>query len=153
MQGLINREFKRIAVVIAIFNPKNFFYNSLDKECSGGVIMAKEAAAKPAAKPLSKTQLIAAIAESTKLSKKDVTTVIDALSDQIKGAFVKKGTGVFMFPGLFKITTKEVAKKPAQKNVKNPLTGEVRDIPARPAYKKPKLTALKALKDLVKNGK
>ncbi len=116
--------------------------------------MAKEAAAaKPAAKPLSKSELISAIAESTKLSKKDVATVIDALSDQIKGAFVKKGAGAFVFPGLFKIKVKEVAKKPAKKNVKNPLTGEVRDIPAKPAYKKPQLTALKALKDIVKNGK
>lgn len=115
--------------------------------------MAKEAAAKPAAKPLSKTQLIAAIADSTKLSKKDVATVIDALGDQIKGAFAKKGAGVFIFPGLFKIATKDVAKKPARKHVYIPMTKEYRDIPARPAYKKPALKALKALKDIVKNGK
>ena len=70
-----------------------------------------------------------------------------------KAAFTKKGPGVFMFPGLFKIAKKEVAKRPAQKNVLNRLTGEVRDVPARPAYNKPKLTALKALKDIVKNGK
>ncbi|MBR5711779.1 MAG: HU family DNA-binding protein [Thermoguttaceae bacterium] len=113
--------------------------------------MAKEAAAKPAAKPLSKTQLIAAIAESTKLSKKDVAAVIDALGDQIKGAFTKKGAGVFMFPGLFKISKKEVKKRPAQKGVM--VLGKPRDIPARPAYSKPRLTALKALKDIVKNGK
>ena len=115
--------------------------------------MAKEAAAKPAAKPLSKAELISAIADATKLSKKDVAAVIDALSDQIKGAFVKKGPGAFVFPGLFKIKVKDNPKKAARKGVKNPLTGEVRDIPAKPAYKSPKLTALKALKDIVKNGK
>ena len=153
MHGLMNREFMRQTDASVIFNPIHIFYSSLDKDCSGGVIMAKEAAAKPAAKPVSKTPLIAAIAESTKLSKKDVAAVVDALSDQIKAAFTKKGPGVFMFPGLFKIAKKEVAKRPAQKNVLNRLTGEVRDVPARPAYNKPRLTALKALKDIVKNGK
>lgn len=113
--------------------------------------MAKEAAAKPAAKPLSKSELIAAIAASTNLSKKEVAAVIDALGEQIKAAFTKKGSGIFVFPGLFKITKKEVKKRPAQKGVK--VLGEIRDIPARPAYFKPHLAALKALKDIVKNGK
>ncbi|MBR0239461.1 MAG: HU family DNA-binding protein [Thermoguttaceae bacterium] len=115
--------------------------------------MAKEAAAKPAAKPMSKNELIAAIAASTNLSKKDVAAVVDALGEQIKAAFTKKGSGVFVFPGLFKITKKEEPKKPAQKHKWVPMLQDYRDIPAKPAYCKPKLTALKALKDIVKNGK
>lgn len=116
--------------------------------------MAKAAAPKVAAKPLSKTQLIVAIADSTKLAKKDVAAVLDAVGEQIKVAMGKKGPGVFMLPGLFKISKKEVAKKPAQKHVPDPFhPGQFHDVEAKPAYSKPRLTALKALKDLVKNGK
>ncbi len=113
--------------------------------------MAKAVAPKTAVKPLSKTQLIAAIAESTKLAKKDVATVLDAVADQIKFSMSKKGPGAFMFPGLFKIEKKEMPKQPARKHVADPFhPGEFRDYPAKPASCKPKLRALKALKDMVK---
>ena len=38
--------------------------------------------------------------------------------------------------------------QPAKKNVKNPLTGELYDRPAKKAHQKIRVRALKALKDL-----
>ena len=111
--------------------------------------MAKEAAAKPAAKPLSKTQLIAAIAESTKLSKKDVAAVLDNLSVVIGKSLSAGDTATFTLPGLIKIEKQYVAAKAGQKNVPDPFhPGKTIDRPARPAHYKIKVKALKALKDM-----
>ena len=108
--------------------------------------MAKAATEKK--KPLTKTEVIANIVATTELSKKDVTAVIDALTDEIKKSFDKKGAKAFVLPGLIKIDLKEVKKQPAKKGVKNPLTGEIYDRPAKPAHKKIRVRALKALKDM-----
>jgi len=109
--------------------------------------MAKAATEKK--KPLTKTEIIANIVATTEMSKKDVTAVIDALTDEIKKSFDKKGAKAFVLPGLLKIDLKEVKKQPAKKGVKNPLTGEIYDRPAKPAHKKIRVRALKALKDMV----
>ena len=102
--------------------------------------------AKKAVKPLTKTQIIATIAEKTELSKKDVTAVFDALSEEIRKSLGRSGAGVFTIPGLVKITKKKVPAKPAQKNVPNPFKpGELYDRPAKPASTKVKVTALKGL--------
>ncbi|MBL8830386.1 MAG: HU family DNA-binding protein [Planctomycetaceae bacterium] len=94
-----------------------------------------------------KSEVFAAIAESTGLSKKQVSSVFDALQDQIKGAMGNKGPGLFQVPGLLKITKKKMPARPARKNVPNPFKpGEFRDIPAKPAYSKIKVLALKNLK-------
>jgi len=101
------------------------------------------------AKPLTKTEIVANIVASTELSKKDVTAVIDALSEEIKKSFGKKGVQSFVLPGLIKIDLKQVKAQPAKKGVKNSLTGEIYDRPAKPAHKKIRVRALKALKELV----
>jgi len=109
--------------------------------------MAKAAIEKK--KPLTKTEIIANIVAATEMSKKDVTAVIEALTDEIKKSFDKKGTKAFVLPGLLKIDLKEVKKQPAKKGVKNSLTGEIYDRPAKPAHKKIRVRALKALKEMV----
>jgi nucleoid DNA-binding protein len=101
------------------------------------------------AKAFTKTQIVAEIAEKTELSKKDVNTVVDALADVIKKSLGKKGPGSFVLPGLIKIEKKRVKATPAKKGVKNPFTGEVRDVPAKPAHDKVKVRALKGLKEMV----
>ena len=101
------------------------------------------------AKPLTKTELIANIVTATSLPKKDVTAVLDALTEEIKKSFSRKGTKAFVLPGLIKVDLKDVPKKPAKKGVKNSLTGEIYDRPAKPAHKKIRVRALKALKELV----
>lgn len=110
--------------------------------------MAK-AAPKKAAKPLSKSQVEANLAEATGLTKKQVAAVLDALSDEIQKSLGPKGTGVFVLPKLVKIERKRVPPRPAQKGVLNRLTGKIEDRPAKPASIKVKVRALKGLKDMV----
>ena len=100
-------------------------------------------------RPLTKTQIVANIAEATSLEKKDVDAVVAALCEEIKKSLGKKGPGAFVLPGLIKIDKKLVKAQPAKKGVKNPLTGELYDRPAKPAHKKIRVRPLKALKEMV----
>jgi nucleoid DNA-binding protein len=109
--------------------------------------MAK--AAPGAKKPLSKTQVIAAVAETAGLPKKEVAACMEALSAEIKKALGPKGPGVFNLAGLIKIVKKKKPATPARKGVKNPFTGEIRDLPAKPASWKVSVRALKTLKAMI----
>ena len=102
-----------------------------------------------AAKPASKSEVITRIAENTELSRKQVKSVFDALSQEIGSAVGKKGPGVFAVPGLMKIV---VIQKPATKARKgiNPFTKEECIFKAKPARKVIKVRPLKALKDMAK---
>lgn len=100
-------------------------------------------------RPLKKSEIIANIAEKTGLAKKDIAEVLNQLGEEIKASFSKKGPGVFVLHGLIKIDKKLVKARPAKKDVKNMLTGELYDRPAKKAHKKIRVRALKALKDLV----
>ena len=51
--------------------------------------MAKSKAEAP--KPMTKSEILSGIAESTGLTKKDVGTVFDAMSEQITKAVAKRG--------------------------------------------------------------
>jgi nucleoid DNA-binding protein len=101
-------------------------------------------------KPLTKTQIIAEIAESNELPKKEVAVVIDSLAELIKKSLSKKGAGVFTLPGLLKVYKQHVKAKPAQNNVPNPLQpGTFVNRPAKPAHDRVKIKALKSLKEVV----
>lgn len=104
--------------------------------------------AKPENKPLSKSEIFAALAESTGLSKKDVAAVFEHLSELISKNIGKKGPGVFSVPGLLKIT---VQRKPATKATTKPnpfKPGEMMQVAARPARNVVKVRPLKSLKDM-----
>src|SRR5687768_12441713 len=112
--------------------------------------MAKAAAAKKTTgKAPSKSEVLNSISQETGLSRKDVGAVLEALSNEISKNVGKKGPGMFQIPGLVKIVRQNVPAKPAQKGVKNPFTGEIRDVPAKPATVKVKVRALKNLKAMV----
>ncbi len=96
-----------------------------------------------------KTEVLNSIAEATELSKKQVGAVFDALAEEIKKGISSRGAGIFTIPGLVKIERKKVPAKPARKAVPNPFTGEIRDIPAKPATVKVKVRALKNLKGML----
>ena len=108
-------------------------------------IMAK----KTGSKPMTKTEIMRAISETTGLPKKDVVAVVESLTEEIGKALRKSGMGVFSIPGLVKIERRAVPARPAQKNVKNPFTGELQDRPAKPASVKVRVRALKNLKAMV----
>jgi nucleoid DNA-binding protein len=110
--------------------------------------MAKGATA-AAKKAPSKTEILTSIAESTGLARKDVSSVLDALSGEIKKALGNRGPGVFAIPGLVKIEKKRVPARPARKGVPNPFKpGELMDVAAKPATTKIKVRPLKSLKDM-----
>jgi nucleoid DNA-binding protein len=99
---------------------------------------------------MTKTQMLAEIAESTELSKRQVASVFVALEGVI-GRHIQKGAvGFCTVPGLMKIKT---VKKPAQKakqGVPNPFRpGELMDVKAKPASTRVKILPLKKLKDMV----
>jgi nucleoid DNA-binding protein len=102
-----------------------------------------------AAKVATKSEILASIAASTELSRKQVASVFEALSGLIKTNVGKKGPGVFVVPGLMKIT---VITKPATKARKgiNPFTKEEQVFKAKPARKVIKIRPMKALKDMAK---
>ncbi|KAF0810240.1 DNA-binding protein [Alcanivorax sp. S71-1-4] len=102
---------------------------------------------KAVSEPMSKTQITATIAETTGLTKKQVTAVFEELSTLVEAHVAKKGAGQFTLPGLLKITT---VKKPATKARKgiNPFTGEETVFKAKPASIVVKVRPLKKLKDM-----
>lgn len=98
--------------------------------------------------PLSKSGMIKTITDVTELSKKDVVAVLDCLHQVIEKHVRTGGPGVFVMPGLMKISVVKKPARPARKGV-NPFTGEEIMIKARPAYKAVKIKALKKLKEMV----
>ena len=105
--------------------------------------------AKVAKKAPTKTEILQSIANATDLTKKQVAGVLDALTEEVRKNLGSRGAGVFTIHGLLKIEKKKVAARPAQKGVRNPFTGELQDRPAKPAYSKVKVRALRNLKDMV----
>jgi nucleoid DNA-binding protein len=101
------------------------------------------------AKPATKSEILSGIAKATQLSRKQVTSVLDALSCQIKAAVGKKGPGVFALPGLLKIMVILKPATPKRKGI-NPFTKQEQIFKAKPARKVIKVRALKALKDMAK---
>ena len=100
-------------------------------------------------KPLTKTEILNALAEGSGLTKKEVTAVLDELSSLISKNLGKRGPGEFNMPGLLKI---QVQRKPATKATTRPnpfKPGEMMQVAAKPARNVVKVRPLKALKEMV----
>lgn len=78
---------------------------------------------------MSKSQILAELAEKSGLSKKDVANLIDAMTN-LAYSEVKK-SGEFVVPGIGKLV--KVARKARQG--RNPATGETIQIPAKTVVK------------------
>lgn len=107
---------------------------------------AKKGASKPITEPLSKSGLVAHLAEQSGVETKGVRAVLASLEQTVANSLHKKGAGVFTLPGLLKITAVAVAAKPKRKGI-DPFTKEERWFAAKPASVKVKVRALKKLKD------
>ena len=99
--------------------------------------------------PMTKSAVLMEIADHTGLSRKQVQSVFNELSDVVE-RHVKKGScGSFTLPGLLKIKTVKKPARKAQKNVPNPFRpGEFMDVAAKPATVKVKALPLNKLKDM-----
>jgi nucleoid DNA-binding protein len=111
-------------------------------------------AAKPAKKTTAiqdkytKTAILNEIATNTGLSKREVSSVMEELSDLIERHIKKRGCGEFTLPGLLKIKTVKRPARPARKGVPNPFKpGELMDVPKKPASTRVKVLPLKKLKE------
>lgn len=107
---------------------------------------AKKKAAPLIKEKMTKTQIVASLAESTDLTKKQVNDVLGELESLVERSIKKRAVGEFTLPGMFKITT---VKKPARKARKgiNPFTGEETTFAAKPASVAVKVRPLKKMKD------
>ncbi len=100
-------------------------------------------------KPATKSEVLASIAKATGLSRKQVVSVFDALSGLVGRAVGKKGPGVFVMPGLMKITVVQKPATPERTGI-NPFTKQEQVFKAKPARRVVKIRALKGLKDMAK---
>ncbi len=92
---------------------------------------------------MNKSELVAAIAEATELSKKDAEKALASFVDVVSDELAKGGKIQLVGFGTF-----DVAERSAREG-RNPQTGATMNIPASKA---PRFKAGKALKDIV-NGK
>jgi nucleoid DNA-binding protein len=99
-------------------------------------------------KPASKSAMFQSLAEATGLTRKQIASVFEELTNLIKRDLSKKGPGAIALPGLLKI--KRVTK-PATKarQGRNPATGEPIMIKAKPARTIVRAQPLKSLKEMV----
>ena len=93
-----------------------------------------------AAKPLTKSQTAAAVAEANGLTKKQATDLLTNLADLAISS--TKKTGAFTFPGVGKL---KLVNRKARMG-RNPATGEEIKIPAKRVVK---FTVAKAAKDTI----
>jgi DNA-binding protein HU-beta len=91
-------------------------------------------------KPMTKTQLVAAVAEAMGSDKKTASAALDAIATVVSREVASGGT--VALPGLGKMACRERPERP----VRNPATGETI---TKPADKQVKFAIAKALKDVV----
>ncbi len=103
---------------------------------------------KAAVKPMTKSEIVSGIADTTGLSRKDVGSVFEAMSAQIKKSLSRSGSGAYTIPGLMKLVVKRKPATKARKGI-NPFTKEETIFKAKPARNVVKIRPLKNLKDMV----
>ncbi len=99
-------------------------------------------------KVYTKSALLATLSDRTGVSKREVGAVLTELVTVVEGHLKKGGPGKFTLPGMLKMTVKNSPARKARKGI-NPFTGEPTTFKAKPASRKVKVTALKALKEMV----
>jgi nucleoid DNA-binding protein len=107
------------------------------------------AAMKPITKPLTKSGLVAHLAEAAAVEAKAVKAVIANFEATILASLGKKGARVFTWPGLLKATAVTVPARPARKGI-NPFTKQEQTFAAKPASTRIRVRMLKKAQDAVK---
>ena len=119
------------------------------KKAAAKAAAPKKAAAKPAAVKdrWGKSQILNELSARAEVTRKQATAMLEELGSIIGRHIGKGGPGMFVLPGMFKVTTK---KKPAVKAGprKHPITGETIMGKAKPASTTVRVRALKKIKDM-----
>ena len=99
-------------------------------------------------KPATKSEILNQLSEQTGLSRKQIGSVFEALSDVVGSQLGKRGPGVFVLPGLLKLKVIRKPAVPARRGI-NPFTKEETTFKAKPARNVVKAQPLKKLKEMV----
>ena len=96
-----------------------------------------------------KSQILSALAEETGLTKKEVQSVLAATKDLAARHLSSRGSGELTIPevGVKLRRVKKAARKAGM--ARNPFTGEMVQVQAKPASLSVRATAMKAIKDVV----
>lgn len=96
-----------------------------------------------------KTQIIREISENTGLTNQQVKVVLEELHDLAERHMKKRGSGEFIVP-MLGVKIRRIRKKATKKRMgRNPFTGQEIMIPAKPARDVIKVTAMKAIKEML----
>ncbi len=99
-------------------------------------------------KRMTKAQIIGELSDKSGLTKKEVSSIFNGLSELVKRELGKRGPGEFVIPDMLKLKVRNIPARKERKGL-DPFTKQERVFPAKPATKKVRATALKKLKDLV----
>jgi nucleoid DNA-binding protein len=96
-----------------------------------------------------KSQILTALSEETGLTKKDVQAVLAATKELAARHLAARGSGEMTIPeiGVKLRRVKKAARKAGM--ARNPFTGEMVKVEAKPASLSVRATAMKAIKDVV----
>jgi nucleoid DNA-binding protein len=100
-------------------------------------------------KAATKSEIYQELCQATGLTRKQVASVFDGLTELVKRDLGKKGPGLFTIPGLLKIKRVHKPATKAREGI-NPFTKEPTTFKAKPARNVVKAQPLKSLKDMVK---
>lgn len=100
-------------------------------------------------KAKTKSEIYKSLCDKTGLTRKQLASVFDNLSQVIKNELSKKGPGIFTLPGLLKIKTVHKPASKAREGI-NPFTKVPMMIKAKPARNVVRALPLKSLKEMVK---
>lgn len=100
--------------------------------------------------PYTKAKLISAISEDTGLTRKEVASVFDSLSDYMHRHLKRRSAGTFTLPGLAKFSVASKKATRARRGI-NPFTGEETTFAAKPARRVVKIRALKGVKEMAES--
>lgn len=101
-----------------------------------------------ASKRMTKTEVVAAVAENSGLTKSQANAALTAINAVVARELGNKGPGEVVLPGLLKLSVVNKPATPQHEGV-NPFTKEPMTYKAKAARKEVKISALKALKDAV----
>jgi nucleoid DNA-binding protein len=104
-------------------------------------------ATKKISKAYTKAEFLNTLSKRTELTKKEIGRVLNEIEVIIAGHLKKDAAGKFVLPGLLKISVKKVPAKKARKG-RNPATGEIIMLKAKPPSEKVKVVPLKNLKEM-----
>lgn len=113
---------------------------------------APKTTTRDASKPYTKPEWIARLMADCQLSRDQAAAVYDWFGTIAAKELGKRGSGMFLVPGVARFTRTLKAATKAHAG-RNPATGETMTIPARPAHPVVRASVVKALAELIESGK